>query len=82
MNALKAIERVVVWIESATLFALMLGMGVLVLAGIIFRLLSISVAWTNEAAQLLLVFLMFVGASFLLYPITLWASRWLGVLLS
>src|SRR5207245_5962187 len=63
MRALKSIERVVVWIESALLFILMLGMGALVMAGIVFRLSSISVAWTNEAAQLLLVWLMFVGAN-------------------
>ena len=61
--ALRTIERAVVWIESALLFVLMLGIGCFVMAGIVFRVLSISVAWTNEAAQLLLVWLMFVGAN-------------------
>jgi TRAP-type transport system small permease protein len=67
LDALKAIERVVVWIESALLFALMLGMGFFVMAGIASRLLSITMPWTNEAAQLLLVWLMFVGANLGIY---------------
>ena len=63
MTALARVERVVVRIESMLLLVLMLGIGLFVAAGIVFRLLSISVAWTNEAAQLLLVWLMFVGAN-------------------
>ena len=63
VTALRHVETVVVRVESALLLVLMLGIGLFVLAGIVFRLLSISVAWTNEAAQLLLVWLMFVGAN-------------------
>ena len=62
-HALKPIERVVVWIERALTLVLMVGMGVFVLAGIVFRLLSVTVPWTNELAQILLVWLMFVGAN-------------------
>ena len=63
----KAVERVVVPVETALTLILMIAMSVFVLAGIVFRLLSITVPWTNEMAQNLLVWLMFVGANLGIY---------------
>jgi TRAP-type C4-dicarboxylate transport system permease small subunit len=67
VRMLKAVERVVVPVETALTLILMIAMSVFVLAGIVFRLLSITVPWTNEMAQNLLVWLMFVGANLGIY---------------
>ena len=67
VQVLKAVERVVVPVETALTLILMVAMSVCVLAGIVFRLLSIAVPWTNEMAQNLLVWLMFVGANLGIY---------------
>ena len=67
VQVLKAVERVVVPVETALTLILMVAISVCVLAGIVFRLLSITAPWTNELAQNLLVWLMFVGANLGIY---------------
>jgi TRAP-type C4-dicarboxylate transport system permease small subunit len=58
-----AIERVIVRFERSMVFVTFVGMSFFVLAGIVARLGSLTIPWTNEAAQLILVWLMFMGAN-------------------
>jgi TRAP-type C4-dicarboxylate transport system permease small subunit len=67
VRTLKVIERVVVPTEKGLVLILMLGVSLSVGAGIVFRLMSITVPWTNELAQNLLVWLMFIGANLGIY---------------
>ncbi len=60
---LLALERGIVRVERALVLVLFLGMSTFVLAGIVFRILSVTAPWTNEVSQLFLVWLMFVGAN-------------------
>ncbi|MGH8714687.1 MAG: TRAP transporter small permease [Casimicrobiaceae bacterium] len=62
-KALLAFERGIVRVERALVLVLFLGMSTFVLAGIVFRILSVTAPWTNEVSQLFLVWLMFVGAN-------------------
>jgi TRAP-type C4-dicarboxylate transport system permease small subunit len=62
-QAFLAVERLLVHAERALIFVTFLGMAFFVLAGIVFRLGNLTVPWTNEAAQLILIWLMFSGAN-------------------
>ncbi len=62
-HAFLAVEGVVVRLERAMIFVTFIGMAFFVFAGIVFRLGNFTVPWTNEAAQLILIWLMFTGAN-------------------
>jgi len=62
-NALLLVDRAIARVEQVVILISFLGMAFLVLAGIIARLGNIALPWTNEAAQLLLVWLIFTGAN-------------------
>lgn len=62
-RAFLAFERLIVHVERAMIFVTFLGMSFFVFAGIVFRLANWTVPWTNEAAQLILIWLMFAGAN-------------------
>ncbi len=63
LAVLVPIERVVVVIERAFTLILISGMALFVLAGIVCRILYLTAPWTNEVAQIFLMWLMFVGAN-------------------
>jgi TRAP-type C4-dicarboxylate transport system permease small subunit len=57
------LDRTVLWIEKSLALLLFLAIAGLVGAGIVTRLSRVALPWTNEAAQLLLVWMIFVGAN-------------------
>lgn len=62
-SRLRAFELYVVRVEQALTFVTLFGMVLCIGLGIVFRLTGISVPWTNEAAQIFLIWIMFIGAN-------------------
>jgi TRAP-type C4-dicarboxylate transport system permease small subunit len=60
---LQRIDAAVVNIEKGMIILLFLGIAILVGAGIFARLTWLVLPWTNEAAQILLVWMIFIGAN-------------------
>ena len=60
---LRAVEAYVVRVERALLLVTLVAMLICLALAIVTRLLRITAPWTNELAQLLLIWLMFLGAN-------------------
>jgi TRAP-type C4-dicarboxylate transport system permease small subunit len=60
---LRAIELFVVRAERALLLVTLVAMVICLACAVATRLMRVTAPWTNEAAQLLLVWLMFLGAN-------------------